>query len=40
MADPAFYSNGNKVAETQTQYQKITSELEEQEAIWLEAMTA
>ena len=40
MADPAFYSNGNKVAETQTQYQKITTELEEQEALWLEALSA
>ena len=40
MADPAFYSNGNKVTETQTQYQKVTTELEQQEAIWLEALSA
>ncbi len=38
MADPAFYSGGKDVTGTQTQYQKISSELEEQEALWLEAM--
>lgn len=38
MADPTFYSGGKDVTGTQTQYQKISTELEEQEAIWLQAM--
>ena len=38
MADPTFYTSGKNTVDTQTQYQKIASELEEQEAIWLEAM--
>ena len=38
MADPTFYSGSKDVTGTQTQYQKISTELEEQEAIWLQAM--
>ncbi len=38
MADPTFYSSGKDVSGTQTQYQKIAKELEEQEAIWLQTM--
>ncbi len=38
MADPTFYSNGKDVSATQTQYQQIAKELEEQEAIWLQTM--
>lgn len=39
MADPGFYTSGKNIAETQQHYARISKELEEKEAAWLE-MTA
>lgn len=40
MADPGFYRDSTKAAETQRRYRQIVADIEAQEAIWLESQVA